>query len=349
VQAMPSNARVPLEVRICVNELLFGPAAEREERLEADKSKFDGLWGQKLSALAKSTECLEMLRTYRDMYSYPRGHLPDLSNDSFVQSMLSKRQDLLNDANRIGDQIEAVERLANPDRMGEAYHLLQSQFKSQQQWSAFFNAALLIRCDFGAYRSLGKDAQLLSRQISDAARDLAKLVQSIRGTGVGLPRILMPSRDKLVSEWASIDGSPEHRDLAMKRFVRDFIRECHDNNESDALDIHTILIELSEQCATYQPDFMDQAIESALSSRQQSRKSATLRAFATSLREKQIGLTPQVKKAMAIAANTVLDDPEEGITEDHVRKALASLPALKRTTKRSPTKSQRKSRVKKRL
>ena len=244
--------------------------------------------------------------------------------------MKAERQNYLAEADYISQEIAAIERLSDPNIMNAAYEILEGEFTRPGDWAAFIDAALLIRKDFGVYRSIGKEALQLSRQISVASLNLARLIRSLRATGVGLPVALRPDP----SHWASTHGPPEQRELQTRQFINHFIAGRERDGGPNPPDIRDLLIEISEQCADYRPDFMDQTIESAVSSRQNSRKSAVLRAFATSLKANKIKLTAPVVKAMAIAANAVLNDPDEGISEDHVRKALASMQRLRKTVRR---------------
>jgi hypothetical protein len=68
---------------------------------------------------------------------------------------------------------------------------------------------------------------------------------------------------------------------------------------------------------------MNPTIRAATSARQNSKKTAYIRAFAALLRVGMIDITSSVKRAMAITGNVVFDDCDMNITEDDVRKALA--------------------------
>jgi hypothetical protein len=67
-------------------------------------------------------------------------------------------------------------------------------------------------------------------------------------------------------------------------------------------------------------------IETPIDSRQQSVKAEYLRAFGNLLTEQHgFILTTDIMKAMAIAANVVINSPDIDVTYDDVRKALAKL------------------------
>ncbi len=218
-----------------------------------------------------------------------------------------------------------VERLADPSHMSEAFELLVDDFDDDHSWPAFIDAARSARKDFAEYRRLGKEALRISREISAAADQLAILVLDLRETGVRLPSILMPRWGKDGNAWESLSGSRELRELKIKRMIKSMFDQHNNANNEVQLDVWKILRQLSDACASYSPDFMDPTIECAIATRQNSKISAFLRAFAAELHAKTIKLTPKVKRAMAIAANALMNDPELNITEDHVRKALANV------------------------
>ena len=217
-----------------------------------------------------------------------------------------------------------VERLADPSHMSEAFELLVDDFDDDHSWPAFIDAARSARKDFAEYRRLGKEALRLSREISAAADQLAIRVLDLRETGVRLPSILMPRWGK-DGAWESLSGSRELRELKIKRMIKSLFDQHNNANNEVQLDVWKILRQLSNACASYSPDFMDPTIECAIATRQNSKISAFLRAFAAELHGKTIKLTPKVKRAMAITANALMNDPELNITEDHVRKALANV------------------------
>ena len=67
-------------------------------------------------------------------------------------------------------------------------------------------------------------------------------------------------------------------------------------------------------------------IGAAIDSRKQNDKTEYLRAFgALLIEEHRFILTTDIKKAMAIAANVVINLPDIDVTYDDVRKALAKL------------------------
>ena len=88
------------------------------------------------------------------------------------------------------------------------------------------------------------------------------------------------------------------------------------------LDLARTLYKVADFMENLQPDFKDAAVHSGIQTRQDSKKASYLRAFAANLEKDLIPLSPAVKRAMAITANVVFNDPNLDITEDDVRKAL---------------------------
>lgn len=331
---MTSNKYAPLPLRLHVNKILFGQ--RRDDKAEDDDLEPPGLWNQRHQAMERAIEATRSLAEWRGRSCCCRC-APDDEDDLVLAHYKNEKQNNLSEAKRFAEQIEALERLANPALMGEAYALLEEEFDDPRCWPAFIDAARTIQKDFSIYRSLSKEADALIRRISVVAQELANLVRDFRSTGVRLPDLLKPRWGEEGSDSVCIWGSPELRELQIKQFVDTFFEQRKEKGSEVRPDIRRLLVRLSDECQNYRADFMDKAIDSALSTRQQSQKSSLLRAFAASLQANKIYLSPTVKRAMAIAANVVLNDPEQGISDDHVRKAIGTMrPARRPIEKRRP-------------
>jgi hypothetical protein len=228
--------------------------------------------------------------------------------------------------------------------MGEVFDLLREDFADSRSWPLFVMSAEAAQMNFGEYRRLEKQAKKIGEKISSTAKGLAALVRELRETGMGLPGELMPPYKE--GSVISIDGSsPEVRRLKLLRALRSQRSKQIDKDQS-GLDIRVVLLQLSDATRDLQPDFMSAAIRSAMSTRQNSRKTSYIRAFAAHLEESHIAITSAVKRAMAITGNVIFNDTNMNISEDDVRKALARQHQQTRSSKvKGPRRQARKSRA----
>ena len=197
--------------------------------------------------------------------------------------------------------------------------------------------------NFREYRRLEKQAKEIGERISNTAKGLAALLHELRETGVGLPDELMPTYEE--GSVISLHGSsPEVRHLKLLRALSSQKSKQIDNDRS-RLDIRDVLLQLSDATRDLQPDFMNVAIRSAMSTRQNSRKTSYIRAFAAHLEERHIAITSAVKRAMAITGNVIFNDTNMNISEDDVRKALARQHQNRSSKVKGPGRLARKSRA----
>jgi hypothetical protein len=175
--------------------------------------------------------------------------------------------------------------------------------------------------NFKEYRGLERKAKQLGKSISTTAATLARLVRERQETGVGLPAELMPVIT--MGDSVGVSGpSVEAKHLQLRRLIN--TNPWAKSEAGVAIpNITSYLWQVSKIANELQPDLMSPAIRSAISTRQNSKKTSYIRAFAALLREGMIDITPLIKRAMAITGNVVFDDCNMNITEDDVRKALA--------------------------
>lgn len=90
---------------------------------------------------------------------------------------------------------------------------------------------------------------------------------------------------------------------------------------SVAPSISELIMKIATVANSFEPKEY-QLVGAALSTRQRSEKAEYLRAFGHLLQQNEIKPTPSLREACAITATVVLDNPENAVTSDDVRKAI---------------------------
>ncbi|KUO66921.1 MAG: hypothetical protein APF80_09170 [Alphaproteobacteria bacterium BRH_c36] len=204
--------------------------------------------------------------------------------------------------------------------MGDAYLALSAELTEDQHWIAFIDAARNARKQFPEYRRIHKKAAQLLSEFSTVAQKLASLLAELQRTNVRLP-VELQRHDEDIEVYFSPSESQVVRDLKGLRFLERALIQ-HTANSGTPLDLGRYLIKVSKIAGQFPVDFACPGVEAAISTRQDSKKTAYLRAFGALLKYSSINLSAPVVRAMAITANVILDDVDLSISEDTVRKAL---------------------------
>lgn len=205
------------------------------------------------------------------------------------------------------------QRLIEPELMYEVYDWL--RHFGQADWAVFVISARQARFDQEPFRKLQRKARKTATEIEATANKLAKLILDLRDAAVILPPVFWEplDNDSFVSLGSGEVGRAKLRRIALE------MRGAPPDAEKDAVQW---LRSMAAAAASMDARFACPAINAALQKRQNSKKSAYLRAFAALLEEAHIDMTSTVMKAMAVTANVVFDDPEFDACEDDVRKAI---------------------------
>lgn len=288
----------------------------------------DGLYRQRRAALRESASCSEQLADlYFDCPSCGFGPHVHLEDRPYVEHLQDERTRADKAAAKHGQEIALLRRLIDPDVMGDAYAALAPEMASDKHWYAFIEAARNARQDFSEYRRINKKAARLLSEVSTVARQLALLVADLQQTSVRLP-VELQYHGKNPDALFSFAGSDEARHLQLLRFI-ERVQMYDKVNSEPRPDLRTTLFTVSEIARQLPVNFACPEVEAAISTRQDSKKSAYFRAFGSLLKQSEIKLSAPVKRAMAITANALMDDPNLTNSEDDVRKALARIECRK--------------------
>jgi hypothetical protein len=290
-----------------------------------------------IEALRASAEAAEDIVRYYDIMDDIGD--PVQKDDPYLAHLISEKSVNYERSEYHRSEVETLQRIMDTGYMEDVFCLLDSDFEDDAEWDAYLSAALDARINFREYRELDKRARSLSKEISEVSLKLASLVRGIRDTGSFLPDVLMPPR---IND-GPIDTSslsPEVSRMKLRRWALYHFYGNGKNSKNPEFNLFSLLIDLSKAMDVFEPDFMDSAVHFGMSTRQNSKKTAYIRAFAAHLQNNEIKTTAKIKKSMAFMANVVLNDPNMSITEDDVRKALSDRnpvePAsLRESTKRS--------------
>lgn len=235
--------------------------------------------------------------------------------------------------------------------------------EQQRKFDGFIQAAWSANLDFSHYREGLKKAAELRDKIAETADKLAGLLDRIGKTGVyypseffSIPELLRNTdnhetqchqwralrgyvlgdplqRERTENEQPEIDPAEkpeivfkivamdEKPDIDPAEKARNTLRYAWEKSPS----LSELLRTVSKAANEFIPR-EDNFIGAAIDSRQQSVKAEYLRAFGNLLTEQhRFILTTDIMKAMAIAANVVINSPDIDVTYDDVRKALAKL------------------------
>jgi hypothetical protein len=245
---------------------------------------------------------------------------------------------------------ECLLRIAQDERMREAYGLLTTQFTKDQNWHKLLWAATTASLDFSRYRIQLSKASALCRKIDDGCKHLASLLTELRTLDVRVPVFdsICMLGDKSFDKF--LQRPPNNLCNGVESLLNDLaVEACTTASEIENRK-HDTGNELAWTVGDIEYDNPQNTfIMSALKTRQNNRKTDYLRAFACALTlEDHNALTPPVQKAMAVVGTVVINHPDIVVTYDDVRDLLGkgTLKAKRRSKKRKAKgKSRKKSRA----
>jgi hypothetical protein len=307
----------------------WSPAHKNDRDLELREFQHEGFYKKRSNALRETTAAAEQIAgIYFDCPCCGYGPHCHPEDRPFLDHYESEHARNQLEADRLGEEISIYERLIDPELMGEAYQLLEGRLTTEQQWIHFIKSACSSRKDYAEYRRIAKNAEELISEFTVTARKLASLLRDLQNSGIQLPPELLA--DCRSDNEIFIRGSSEElRSLRIQRFVERSLPD-RTQNMPDRVDLRKALSNVANISDNMKIEFASPEISTAISTRQNSKKSSYLRAFGVLLTKAKISMNPAIIKAMAITANVVLDDAELSTSEDHVRKALKRAKSAKR-------------------
>jgi hypothetical protein len=220
--------------------------------------------------------------------------------------------------NFLEGEIATLKRFEDPEIMGDAYRALELAKFSNQNVVDFIEAARNAAQNYSNYRQAQKKAKDILTEIAAVSFKLAVLIRDLQGIGIRLPKELRKPLEE-VGEVSALNS--EQESLQIQQFItRSFSKEK--DKEEPCVNLRALLFKVSEVASKSPVGPMPPDVEAALSTRQDSKRSAYLRAFGEKLILDGIQLTGPVVRAMTITANAVMDDSDLSISTDDVRKAL---------------------------
>lgn len=263
-----------------------------------------------------------------------------IDEDISLLSLLQHRADVVKHRNRIANHLDLLRRLTHDERMQVAYALLTREFSDDAQWRRFVFASWGAENDYSEYRDRLKRAMSLRKEIAEAAINLARLLRQLRKTGVMLPPELM--EDGI--EPREFSRAPGESEVGLTLWIHAVLRS---RDREPKPDLVKFLFTAAQAARTKLQNPFGQPIDAAISTRQASRKTEYLRAFWQALSDDSIiTLKTGIKKAMAITATVVINEPNIDVSYDDVRKATAQQggrsPESTRTTRRASAPDRRK-------
>ena len=217
--------------------------------------------------------------------------------------------------------IACLSRLAgvDDDRMRDAYKALGNEFTQDDQWRGFAAAAWSARIDYGRVREQLRKAKELGMRIAKKAGELAGLLEEAGTVHSNWPGELYSMRALL----RATNGT----DL-LWRGLRENVLDAFDGEHDSLLyiwgtapTVGECLLTMAEAARGFKP-VESGIIGAAVGTRQANAKTEYVRAFGEALRERNIPISAKVLKAMAIAMNVALNDPDEEIDVKDVKQAL---------------------------
>lgn len=237
----------------------------------------------------------------------------------YVEYLQGHEFELRTEADNLRRQIETLQRLADPELMGQVYDELERARLDAQQITLFVAAARATDCGYSEFREIRKEAAKLIRAVAATARMLARLIQKLQQTGVRLP----PEVRQCSHDDRSISPGTSRSRLQLLRLIEDISESIDKRSEaSKPVELRRIRLDTAKSLQDWPVDFGSREIEAAISTRQNSKKSSQVRAFGAQLRAARVTLNAGMYRAIAITMCVVADDSEASISEDDVRKAL---------------------------
>lgn len=349
---MDAPAYVPQGARDHAQRFLghYEPCLEKGERELARIDADIHAWSQRLQSLPPS----EIPNAARDKMAELHHHRKDVeASNKQLESDINSVRRLIHDG-RMKDAYRILSDAFFEDEPEERHRRL----------DGFIYAAWAARIDFTPYRDRLKRARQLKGDIAETANKLADLLRQIGETGQYLPPgfygvdYLLRETDntelngKDLYMWrvmrGNVLGDPPRRtepDLDEESSPQDTeltIRHL-EPGEQPAIDlveqarasvrygwgvapsVPLLLDTMADMARTYEPA-EGGFIGAAVSGRKYNLKTEYLRAFGALLvDEHHFELTAAIRRAIAITANVVINDPEVDASFDDVRKALANL------------------------
>lgn len=255
----------------------------------------------------------------------------------------------------LSSNIDCLLRLGNDTRMIEAYELLGREFTSDEPWEKFIAAAWGASQSYTSARDGVKRAEKLAGDIASTAKKLSKLIRQLEETGVekipkefhSIPDLLHRTdnhemqghnlrmwqalRPQLLGDLPApspTDPSPpagESRAFPIPHFVEEVehdprlaLRYAWDK----APDFPALLDAVGEVASQFKPR-RDGVVGAAIKSRKQSDKQDYLRAFVEQMEDHGFDLTFTLRRAIAVVADVVINQPGIEVTHFDVRDAIA--------------------------
>ena len=301
-------------------------------------------WAASLSSAEEALSKVERAiadRTRREEHDY----LPGLR---------LQKADALKHRDVIAAEVACLTRLAVDVRMREAYSCLSVENLNDQQLRGFVSAAWSARINYSQLRERHRQASAIADEIAGAADNLRVLLLRFAATGVVGPGEFFSVPELLRNTDSNeMDGRNLHMWRGLRKHVLgDQIEqptppiddggapigkiEIVAMKESDKDDPTAVVRyswstapqfpELLATVATTARDFLPKEtgmIGAAIETRQANEKTDYLRAFANALTDSyQFEISPNLRNAIAIVANVVINLPDVDTTRDDVRKAL---------------------------
>jgi len=116
----------------------------------------------------------------------------------YLDSLRKQRAEAVEHRDRLAGDVDCLHRLADDERMQEAYAKLTKEFTHDEQWRGFVDAAWAARIDYSKYRERLKRTAELRDKIADTSEKLAGLLREAADTGFpfwpseffGIPELL---------------------------------------------------------------------------------------------------------------------------------------------------------------
>jgi hypothetical protein len=270
-----------------------------------------------LAALTDPERALDFVRQYFEVQNKTGDYYHRRFN-SFMDEHLATLIEKRNRTSELMSHKECLVRLANDERMRQAYADLSRQFDDDERWHKLAWAATTSDIEFRPHMIGLAHAAGLCERISDVSDYLCYLLDEIDDTNVEIPAFYAMSA--LVKE----EGEELMDDLLWLR-VRTVIAQVAEKAEVTAIKIRKRQLDARDPFAwrfrqiEYNSPHQS-VLASALKTRQSNRKTQYLRAFGCGLTLDDPGaLTPTVQKAMADIATVMINDPDIVVTYDDVR------------------------------
>jgi hypothetical protein len=260
-------------------------------------------------------------------------------------------------------KIGLAQRFAEDERMRHAYAHLTKEFKTDSEWQSFLHAAMNARSDYSSQRAQLKQAERLASKIADTCARLGEYLCEFDSLSdvseLGPEEFVTPSGLIYEESYEAINALDRASINTLERHGWSICNEDGRNSpitpkpkrhrppEANLLDVlfqssryHVldsclrprtmdIIGSIGNAARCYTPRLMG-AAGAATRSRKSTPKTQYLRSF-WHLAEwgvaSRLSKTSNLFKALAISATVAINDPDEDVSYDDVRKALEDRPA----------------------